>query len=69
MAGTFQSGAPGRYDTRLERLVKDTLSSLFGGVVSDEEKSFKALPPEANVIKLFTALSYEAWAFVPSKPF
>ncbi len=34
-------------------------SSLFGLIVSDEEKSFITLPTDVNVIKLFTAASYD----------
>jgi hypothetical protein len=43
----------------MERVSKGKPSSLLGLVISDEEKSFITLTPVANVIKLFTAVSYD----------
>jgi hypothetical protein len=47
------SGRIHDYQTRLERLVRDKGSSLFGLFFSDEEKSCIILRPGVNVIKLF----------------
>ncbi len=40
----------------LEMVAKDKLSSLFCQRVKDEEKRFIILPPEPNVMKLFTSI-------------
>ncbi len=48
-----------KHYTRLERLAIAKHSSLFCPLVSDEEKSLITLSPGTNVIKLFTAVSYE----------
>jgi hypothetical protein len=47
------SGLIHEYQTRLERLVRDKGSSLFGLFFSDEEKSCIILRPGVNVVKLF----------------
>jgi hypothetical protein len=42
-----------------KQIVKDKHSSLFCLSDIDEGKKFKKIAPEAKVIKLFTAVSYE----------
>jgi hypothetical protein len=62
-----------KYRAMLRRPTWQKRSSLFGQLVDEEKKVVAASAPVANVIKIFTAVSYDfslkARAFVPGKPF
>jgi hypothetical protein len=48
-----------KFGLRLERLSKDKWSSLLGLSSVTKKKGLITLKPGANVIKLFTVISYE----------
>jgi hypothetical protein len=52
-------GLTRKHETRLLRLARDKHFSLLRNFVNYGSKSFTGLAPGANVIKLFTAVSYE----------
>jgi hypothetical protein len=50
-----------KYETKLERFARNKHSSLLLTFVNYFGKIFITLDPEANVIKVFAAVSYEFW--------